>query len=159
MRSKNQECPASIKISAPGGGAIAEGVTDIRNEYVLASLMDKVNYTIEVKAEGYKLYDGRFTLDESMKKDKGKTAIWLEKESILSFSVIDAKYKNIVSNVTAHLTDLKSSQELALNLKNDIYSAELSPVASYQLDIQAEGYMPYSAKIEPSSVTKRKKYY
>jgi len=153
---KKSRVSASIKISAPGGGTIAEGSTDIRNEYVLASLMDKVNYTIEVKAEGYKLYDGRFTLDESMKKDKGKTAIWLEKETILSFTVMDAKYKNVVSNVTAHLTDLKSSQELALNLKNDTYSAELSPVASYQLDIQAEGYMPYSAKIEPSSADKKK---
>lgn len=153
---KKSRVPASIKISAPGGGTIAEGSTDTRNEYVLASLMDKVNYTIEVKADGYKLYDGRFTLDESMKKDKDKTAIWLEKETILSFSVIDAKYKNIVNNVTAHLTDLKSSQELALSLKNDIFSAELSPVASYQLEIQAEGYMPYSAKIEPSSVVNKK---
>ncbi len=153
---KKHKVPAQVKVLLPSGDIVAQGTTDSRNEFLNVTLLEKINYTIEVKADGYKLYDGRFIPDASMKGEKAKTAIWLEKEALLSFRVLDAQTKAVIPSVKAKLVDLKSNQELPLSSQGDDFMADLSPVTSYQLDIQAIGYVSYSARVEPASANKKR---
>ena len=76
-------------------------------------------------------------------------------ESKFTFSVLDAQTRQIVEQYTAKLTDIKSVQELILSKNGDEYSADLSPVASYMLEIEAPGYAKYINRIEPNSDRKK----
>lgn len=148
---KKNKISATFKIHAPDGAVVATGKTDGTRQEVSAQLYSKTNYKVEVLATGYKSYEGKITPDSSMRGERSMIPIWLEKdESKFSFRVIDAQTRKIVPNCKAKMIDVKSNQELNLVKEGDEYFAELSPVASYRLDIEAEGYANYIRKIDPS---------
>lgn len=149
---KKNKVPALIKVISPAGETVASGKTDLNKEHVAVTLTEKTNYTIEIIATGYKKYEGSFTSDSTMRGEQAKRAFWLEKEeSRFAFSVIDAQSRLVVGGCKIKLTDVKSNQELTLDHKGDDFSAELSPVASYKLEIEAQGYNAYVGRVDPAT--------
>ena len=151
---KKNKVSANFKVYDPSKEVVASGKTDALREQMTVALIEKTNYTIEITAAGYKPYEGKITPDSSMKNTP--IASWLVKDdSKFTFRVLDEKTRKVVDKCTAKLTDVKSSQELILLKNGDEYSAELSPVASYMLEIEAVGYAKYVSRIEPNSDRKR----
>ena len=147
---KKNKVSANFKVYDLRKEVIASGRTDVLRDQMAVALTEKTNYTIEITAAGYKAYEGKITPDSSMK--NAPIASWLVKDdSRFTFRVLDEKTRKIVENCTAKLTDVKSSQELILSKNGDESSAELSPVASYILEIEAVGYAKYMSRIEPNS--------
>ena len=147
---KKHKVSANFKVYDPSKEVIASGRTDVLRDQMAVVLTEKTNYTIEITATGYKPYEGKITPDSSMKNTP--IASWLVKDdSRFTFKVLDEKTHKIVEKCTAKLTDVKSSQELILSKNGDESSAELSPVASYILEIEAVGYAKYMGRIEPNS--------
>ncbi len=147
---KKNKVSANFKVYAPSKEVIASGRTDVLREKLSVLLTEKTNYLIEISAAGYKPYEGKITPDSSMKSEP--IPYWLTKDdSKFTFRVLDEKTRKIVEKCTAKLTDVKSSQELTLSKNGDEYSAELSPVASYMLEIEAIGYAKYVSRIDPNS--------
>jgi outer membrane protein OmpA-like peptidoglycan-associated protein len=151
---KKNKVSANFKVYDPSKEVVASGRTDALRDQMTVALTEKTNYTIEITAAGYKPYEGKITPDSSMKNTP--IASWLVKDdSKFTFRVLDEKTRKIVEKCTAKLTDVKSSQELSLSKNGDEYSADLSPVASYMLEIEAVGYAKYVSRIEPNSDRKR----
>ena len=149
---KKNKVPALFKVISPSGETIASGKTDSNKESVSVSLTEKTNYTIEIIATGYKTYEGSFTADSSMRGELAKRAFWLEKEeSRFTFRVIDSQSRLVVPQCKIKLIDVKSNQELVPDLKGDEYATELSPVASYKLEIEATGYNAYVGRVDPAT--------
>lgn len=149
---KKNKVPALIKVISPAGETIASGKTDLNKEYVAVTLTEKTNYTIEIIATGYKKYEGSFASDSTMRGEQAKRAFWLEKEeSKFTFRVIDEKTRLVIEECKIKLTDVKSNQELTLDHKGEEFSTELSPVASYKLEIEAQGYNPYVGRVDPAT--------
>lgn len=147
---KKNKVSANFKVYDLRKEVIASGRTDVLRDQMAVALTEKTNYTIEITAAGYKPYEGKITPDSSMKNTP--IASWLVKDdSRFTFKVLDEKTHKIVEKCTAKLTDVKSSQELILSKNGDESSAELSPVASYILEIEAVGYAKYMSRIEPNS--------
>lgn len=139
---------ASFTIYDPNKEIIATGKTDVLREQLPVVLKEKINYTYEIKAVGYKLYEGKITADSSMK--NAPIASWLVKEDRkLIFRVTDSQTRKILEKCIAKLTDAKSNQELTLLKNGNEYSAELSPDASYILDIESIGYEKSITRIDP----------
>ena len=151
---KKSKVSANFKVYDPSKEIIAAGKTDILQQQMAVVLTEKTNYTIEITAAGYKPYEGKITPDSSMK--NAPIASWLVKDdSKFTFRVLDAQTRKIVDKCVAKLTDVNSSQELLVSKNSDEYSAELSPVASYILEIEAVGYAKYINRIEPNSDRKK----
>ncbi len=151
---KKNKVSANFKVYDPSKEVIASGRTDALRDQMAVALTEKTNYTIEITAAGYKPYEGKIMPDSSMKNTP--IASWLVKDdSKFTFRVLDEKTRKIVEKCTVKLTDVKSTQELNLLKIGDEYSAELSPVASYMLEIEAVGYAKYVSRIEPNSDRKR----
>ena len=151
---KKNKVSANFKVYDPSKEVVASGRTDALRDQMAVALTEKTNYTIEITATGYKPYEGKITPDSSMK--NAPIASWLVKDdSKFTFRVLDEKTRKVVDKCTAKLTDVKSSQELILSKSGDEYSVELSPVASYMLEIEAVGYAKYVSRIEPNSDRKR----
>ena len=151
---KKNKVSANFKVYDAGKEIIASGKTDILREQIAVSLIEKTNYTIEITAIGYKYYEGTITPDSSMR--NASIASWLVKDdSKLTFRVLDAQTHKIIDKCVAKLIDVKSSQELILVKFDDEFSAELSPVANYMLEIEAKGYAKYINRIEPNSDRKK----
>lgn len=145
---------ANFKVYDSSKEVIASGKTDILRDQMSVALTEKTNYTIEITAAGYKAYEGKFTPDSSMK--NAPIASWLVKDdSNFTFRILDEKTHKIIEKCTTKLTDIKSNQELILFKNGDEYSAELSPVASYILEIETIGYAKYVSRIEQNSDRKR----
>jgi outer membrane protein OmpA-like peptidoglycan-associated protein len=64
---------------------------------------------------------------------------------------VDDRTRKVVDKCLVKLTDVKSGQELILTKNGDEYSAELSPVASYMLEVEAAGYAKSTTRIDPNS--------
>lgn len=151
---KKNKVSANFKVYDTSKEVVASGRTDALRDQMAVALIEKTNYTIEITATGYKPYEGKITPDSSMK--NAPIASWLVKDdSKFTFRVLDEKTRKIVDKCTVKLTDVKSSQELILSKNGDEYSAELSPVASYMLEIESVGYAKYVSRIEPNSDRKR----
>ncbi len=151
---KKDKVPANFKIYDSGKEIMASGKTDILREQIAVILTEKTTYTLEITAPGYKPYEGKITPDSSMKNTS--IASWLVKDdSKFTFKVLDAQSNTIVDKCFAKLTDIKSNQELILVKFGDEFSAELSPVTSYMLEIEALGYAKYINKIELNSERKK----
>jgi outer membrane protein OmpA-like peptidoglycan-associated protein len=151
---KKNKVSANFKVYDTSKEVVASGRTDALRDQMAVALTEKTNYTIEITATGYKPYEGKITPDSSMK--NAPIASWLVKDdSKFTFRVLDEKTRKIVDKCTVKLTDVKSSQDLILLKNGDEYSAELSPVASYMLEIESVGYAKYVSRIEPNSDRKR----
>lgn len=147
---KKNKVSANFKVYDPSKEIIATGKTDILLEQMAVVLIEKTNYTIEITAEGYKPYEGKITPDSSMKSEP--IPYWLTKDdSKLTFRVVDDLTRTVINKCTVKLTDVKSRQELALVKNGDEYSAELSPVASYVLEVEAVEYTKSTIRIDPNS--------
>ena len=147
---KKIKVSANFKVYDSSKEIIASGKTDILREKLAVVLTEKTNYLIEISAAGYKPYEGKITPDSSMKNEP--IPYWLTKDdSKLTFRVIDDRSRKVIDKCSAKLTDVKSGQELALLKNGDEYSAELSPVASYMLEVEAVGYAKYISRIDPNS--------
>lgn len=153
---KKNKIPANFTIHDAKGLLVASGKTDALREQMAIILQDKTNYSVEINANGYKPYEGTFTPDSSMQGEKAMIATWLTKdESKFIFRILDAQTRKIIGECSAKLTDVKSNQELSLTHVGDEYSAELSPVANYMLEIEAVGYAKYINRIDPTSDRKK----
>ena len=151
---KKNKVSANFKVYDAGKQIIASGKTDILREQIAVSLIEKTNYTIEITAIGYKYYEGTITPDSSMR--NAPIASWLVKDdSKFTFRVLDAQNNKIIDKCVAKLIEVKSGQELILVKSGDEFSAELSPVANYMLEIEAKGYPKYINRIEPNSDRKK----
>ena len=151
---KKNKVSANFKVYTPSKEVVTSVSTYILREQMAVVLTEKTNYTIEITAAGYKPYEGKITPDSSMKNTS--IASWLVKDnSQFTFSVLDLQTRNIVEKFTAKLVDVKSSQELVLVKNGDEYSAELSPVASYMLEIEAVGYAKSITRIDPNTDRKQ----
>jgi outer membrane protein OmpA-like peptidoglycan-associated protein/Tol biopolymer transport system component len=151
---KKNKVSANFKVYDPSKEVVATGKTDILREQMAVVLTEKTNYSIEITAAGYKPYEGKITPDSSMK--NAPIASWLVKDdSKFTIRVLDFQTRRIVEKCTAKLTDVKSSQELTLVKNGDEYSAELSPVASYMLEIEAVGYAKSILRIDPNTDRKQ----
>jgi len=151
---KKNKVSANFKVYDSAKEIIASGKTDIINEQIAVTLTEKSSYIIEITASGYKPYEGAVTPDSSMK--SVPIASWLLKDnSMFTFTVLDAQTRKVVDKYVAKLTDVKSRQELVLVKSGDEYSAELSPVGSYMLEIEAQGYAKYITRIEANSELKK----
>lgn len=147
---KKNKVSANFKVYDPSKAVITSGRTDALIIQIPVLLTERTNYTIEINAAGYKPYEGRITPDSSMK--NAQIASWLMKDdSKLTFRVIDDKTRKVIDKCTTKLTDVKSGQELTLANNDDEYSAELSPVSSYTLEIEAVGYTKSITRIDPNS--------
>ena len=148
-RRKNK-VSANFKVYDSSNEIVASGKTDVIREKMAVLLTEKTNYLIEISAAGYKPYEGKITPDSSMKNEP--IPYWLAKDdSKLTFRVIDDKTRAVIDKCTAKLTDVNSGRELTLSKNGDDYSAELSPVASYMLEIEAVGYAKSIIRIDPNS--------
>ncbi len=153
---KKSKVSANFRVLDTKGETVLAGRTDAAREKMAVVLTEKTNYTIEITAAGYKPFEGKLTPDSTMKDDKAETPYWINKdESKFTFRVLDAQTLKIVEKCTAKLTDVKSSQELILSKNGDEFSADLSPVASYILEIEAPGYVKANNRIEPNSNRKK----
>ncbi|MES2517487.1 MAG: OmpA family protein [Bacteroidota bacterium] len=153
---KKNKVPANFKVHNANGEIVASGKTDENREQMAVVLTEKTNYTVEIMAAGYKPYEGKIMPDSTMKGENAMIASWLNKdESKFTFRVLDAQTRKTIENCTAKLTDIKSNQELILSKKDDEFSAELSPVASYLLEIEAQGYAKYINRVDPNSERKK----
>lgn len=151
---KKNKVSANFKLYNAEKEIIASGKTDILHEQIAVSLIEKTNYTIQITAIGYKYYEGTITPDSSLRNTP--IASWLVKDdSKLTFRVLDAQTHKIVDKCVVKLTDLKSRQELILLKSGDEFSADLSPLASYMIEIEAQGYAKYTNRIEPNSDWKK----
>jgi len=151
---KKNKILASFKVYDPNKELIASGKTDILREQIAVILTEKINYTLEITAPGYKPYEGKITPDSSMK--NAPIVSWLVKDdSNFTFRVLDFQTRKIVEKCTGRLTDVKSSKELILVKTGDEYSAELSPVASYMLEIESIGYTKSITRIDPNTDRKQ----
>jgi outer membrane protein OmpA-like peptidoglycan-associated protein len=153
---KKTKVSASFTIHSSNGEVIATGKTDALREQMPAVLSEKTNYTIEVIAAGYKPYEGIITPDSTMKGVKAQIPNWLTRDdSKFTFRVVDAQTRRLVEKCSAKLTDIKSNQELSLTKNEGEFSAELSPVASYLLEIEAIGFSKSINRIDPNSDRKK----
>lgn len=151
---KKNKVSANFKVYDPSKEVIASGKTDILREQMAVVLTEKTDYTIEITAAGYKPYEGKITPDSSMKNTP--IDLWLVKDdSKFTFRVVDFQTRKIVEKCTAKLTDVKLNQELTLAKNGDEYSVELSPVASYMLEIEAIGYAKSITRIDPNTDRKQ----
>jgi outer membrane protein OmpA-like peptidoglycan-associated protein len=149
---KKSKLSANFKIYDTSKEIIASGKTDALHEQMPVTLTEKTNYIIEITAAGYKPYEGKIMPDSTMKGINAQIPVWLTKDdSKFTFRVIDDKTRKVIDKCTAKLTDIKSSQELTLSKNGDELSAELSPVASYLLEVEAVGYTKSTTRIDPSS--------
>jgi hypothetical protein len=148
---KKVKVSANFKVYDSTKEIIASGKTDILREKLAVVLTEKTDYLIEISADGYKPFEGKIMPDSSMK-NQPIPPYWLTKDdSKLTFSVIDDRNRKVIDKCSAKLTDVKSGQELALVKNGDEYSSELSPVASYILEVEAVGYAKYISRIDPNS--------
>ena len=153
---KKTKVSANFTLHDPSGEVIATGKTDAQREQIAVILTEKTNYTIEIMATGYKPYEGKIMPDSTMKGEKSQIATWLTKdESKFTFRVLDSQTLKVIEKCSAKLTDVKSNQELILTKKGDEYSAELSPVASYILEVEAAGFTKAINRIDPNSDRKK----
>jgi outer membrane protein OmpA-like peptidoglycan-associated protein len=153
---KKTKVSANFRVNDSKGETVMAGKTDAARDMMAVVLTEKTNYTIEITAAGYKPYEGKLTPDSTMQGDKAQSVYWITKdESKFTFRVLDAQTRKIVEKCTAKLTDVKSAQELTLAKSGEEYSADLSPVASYMLEIEAQGYAKYITRIEPNSGRKK----
>lgn len=151
---KKNKVSANFKIYDPSKEVIAAGRTDALRDQMAVSLTEKTNYTIEITAAGYKPYEGKLIPDSTMK--NAPIASWLVKDdSKFTFRVLDFQTRKIAEKCTIKLTDIESSQELIVSKNGDEYLAELSPVASYMLEIEALGYAKSITRIDPNSDRKK----
>ena len=151
---KKNKVSANFKVYDADKEIIAFGKTDFLREQIAVILTEKINYTIEITAVGYKHYEGKITPDSLMKNTP--IASWLVKDdSKFTIKVLDAQTRKNIDKCTVKLTDVKSNQELFLIKSGDEFSADLSPVASYVLEINAQGYAKYINRIEPNSDRKK----
>jgi outer membrane protein OmpA-like peptidoglycan-associated protein len=147
---KKNKVSANFKVYDTSKEVVASGRTDALRDQMAVALTEKTNYTIEITAAGYKPYEGKITPDSSMK--NAPIASWLVKDdSKLMFRVVDDRTRKVVDKCLVKLTDVKSGQELILAKNGDEYSAELSPVASYMLEVEAAGYAKSTTRIDPNS--------
>lgn len=153
---KKTKVSANFRVNDSKGETVIVGRTDVAREQMAVVLTEKTNYTVEIIATGYKPFEGKLTPDSTMQGDKAQSVYWITKdESKFTFRVLDAQTRNIVEKCTAKLTDVKSAQELTLSKNGDEYSVDLSPVASYILEIEAPDYAKYINRIEPNSDRKK----
>ncbi len=153
---KKTKVSASFTIHSSNGEVIATGKTDALREQMPVVLAEKTNYTIEVMAAGYKPYEGIITPDSTMKGVKAQIPNWLTRDdSKFTFRVVDAQTRRLVEKCSAKLTDIKSNQELSLTKNEGEFSADLSPVASYLLEIEAIGFSKSVNRIDPNSDRKK----
>lgn len=153
---KKTKVSANFRVNNSKGETVIAGRTDATREQMAVVLTEKTNYTVEITAAGYKPFEGKLMPDSTMQGDKAQSVYWITKdESKFTFRVLDAQTRKIVEKCTTKLTDVKSTQELTLSKSDDEYSADLSPVASYMLEIEAPGYAKYVNRIEPNSDRKK----
>ena len=153
---KKSKVAANFKVLDTKGETIIAGKTDATRDKMAVVLTEKNNYTVEITATGYKSFEGKLTPDSTMQGDKAQSIYWITKdESKFTFRVLDAQTGKIVEKCSIKLTDVKSTQELILSKNGDEYSADLSPVANYMLEIEAAGYAKYINRIEPNSDRKK----
>jgi outer membrane protein OmpA-like peptidoglycan-associated protein/Tol biopolymer transport system component len=149
---KKNKIYANFKVYDTSKEIIAAGRTDGLHDQMPVTLTEKTNYTIEITAAGYKPYEGKIMPDSTMKGQFAQIPAWLTKDdSKFTFRVIDDKTRKVIDKCTAKLTDVKSSQELTLSKNGDEFSAELSPVASYMLEVEAVGYTKSTTRIDPNT--------
>ncbi|MCU0467690.1 MAG: OmpA family protein [Arcicella sp.] len=153
---KKNKISANFTVHDASGEVVASGKTDALREQMAVVLTEKTNYLIEIMAAGYKPYEGKLTPDSSMKGEKAMIASWLTKDdSKFTFTIKDSQTRKTVEKCTIKLIDINSNQELVVSKNGEEYSSELSPVASYRLEIDAQGYAKYINRIDPNSDRKR----
>jgi outer membrane protein OmpA-like peptidoglycan-associated protein len=153
---KKTKVSANFRVNNAQGETVIAGKTDGTRDQMAVVLTEKTNYTVEITAAGYKPYEGKLYPDSTMKGEKAEIVSWLTKdESKFTFRVLDDQTRKIIEKCTVKLTDVKSAQELNLGKNGDEYSADLSPVASYRLEVEAVGYAKYVSRIEPNSDRKK----
>ena len=153
---KKSKVSANFRVLDTKGETVIAGKTDVARDKMAVVLTEKTNYTVEITAAGYKPFEGKVYPDSTMSGERADIVSWITKdESKFTFRVLDAQTRKIVEKCTAKLTDVKSAQELTLGKNGDEFSADLSPVASYMLEIDAVGYAKYINRIEPNSDRKK----
>ena len=153
---KKTKVLANFRVNDSRGETVIAGRTSATREQMAVVLTEKTNYTVEITAAGYKPFEAKLTPDSSMQGDNAQTPYWITKdESKFTFRVLDAQTLKVVEKCTAKLTDVKSAQELTLSKNGDEFSADLSPVASYILELEAPGYGKSNNRIEPNSNRKK----
>lgn len=153
---KKSKVSANFRVLDTKGETVIAGRTDSARDKMAVVLIEKTNYTVEIIAAGYKPYQGKVYPDSTMNGEKADIVSWITKdESKFTFRVLDAQTLKIVEKCTTKLTDVKSAQELILSKNGDDFSADLSPVANYMLELEAPGYVKANNRIEPNSNRKK----